>query len=262
MANMNQQFDTDFFDADWGGCDHGCHGGCCCRGPRGPRGPIGPQGPAGPTGATGATGPQGPQGATGATGAIGPQGPQGATGTTGAIGPQGPQGATGAIGPQGPTGPQGLTGPQGPQGPQGPAGPPSAVGEMLYAFDYAAQTVAPGGIVTYDQGAIGTPGNTTSSFSAPGTVNLLVGGSYRVNFYLLTERANATFALFLDGVEVIGSRYTVLDGSDTLNGGVFVTVATAPATLTVRNVGPQSETTVAGVLANTISTALSVQFLG
>lgn len=243
------------------GCQPFWSGGCCCIGPQGPQGPqgeTGPQGVPGPQGPQGVPGPQGPQGLPGSQGPAGPQGIQGETGPQGPAGPQGLQGETGPQGPAGPqgvAGPQGLTGPAGPQGPAGPSGSPLAA-SFVYAT--GSQVVPSGSTVDFNNPPVPFPLPVGIGFTAPDTYNFGVAGLYSVSYFFAPLTANSTFALFLDGTEVPGSRYTNLSASDGVLGNVLVPVTAVPATLTLNNVGMGNATSQAGSLAGTVSASLSV----
>ncbi len=124
-----------------------------------------------------------------------------------------------------------------------------------------AQVIAPNAPVVFNTAA--QPAVLPDAFSVipPSTVTINERGQYLVWFTALPGNSNVTLALFLDGVEVPGSRFVGLTSAGSLNGFALITVAKAdvPADLQLRNVDPVNNATIqAGPLADTLSVALTI----
>jgi hypothetical protein len=140
-----------------------------------------------------------------------------------------------SVGPiVGPPGPQGLQGPQGPQGPQGlpgPQGSPGFSSDHAYVFNLSANTVAPETDISFDSncpifGAIAhVPGSTDIVISNP--------GDYSVLFNVTGATVNE-FSLFLDNQLVGGTIFGSDNNNQQNTGQAIITVASVPATLTLR----------------------------
>jgi hypothetical protein len=124
------------------------------------------------------------------------------------------------VGSTGPQGPSGLTGSQGPAGQTGPTG---AVGQPNYGYVYnlAAQTVAIEAPVVFDSN--GPLSGFTHVTSTPGIV-VVTAGTYRVDFSASGTQVDQ-FALFDNGVAVLGTTYGSGAGTQQNNGQVIVTLA-------------------------------------
>ncbi len=159
------------------------------------------------------------------------------------------------MGVEGPMGPEGPVGPVGPQGPAGSDGR----NEALYAFSFAVQEIPSGGKVSFDQGAILSRNATALNFSAMDTIQLLEPGNYFVTTYLMPHSAGSTFALFVDEEEVYGSRYTAINSTN-IPAQHLIVLEDVPKDLSLRNVGSRSELTQAGLLENTVTASILVDF--
>jgi hypothetical protein len=125
-------------------------------------------------------------------------------------------------GPPGPPGPPGLTGPQ---------GPPGFSSDHAYIFNLSSQTVSPETDISFDSngpmfGAI---------FHVPGSSDIVI--SNPGDYYVLFDVTGATvneFALFLDNQLVEGTIFGSDNNNQQNTGQAIITVASVPATLTLR----------------------------
>ncbi len=209
-------------------------------GPTGPIGATGPAGSSGAAGAIGATGTTGAAGTPGATGVTGATGPVGAVGVAGATGATGPDGATGPAGPQGETGATGLVGTTGATGPAGPQGATGATGATGAGFPTTfAYIYNTGGVeeIPLEGGVpLSVNGLIIGGFShTPGSPDIHINesGIYEITFMVQGDQANQ-FALFLDGVLIPGSIYSVGSANVQNTGRVIISI-TAPSILHIRN---------------------------
>ncbi len=78
------------------------------------------------------------------------------------------------------------------------------------------------------------------TFVGPSTMYLTLPGIYRIDYTFLAKCAGTTLALFQNGVEIPGSRYTSQIAPDSVKGFVFFLVedASTPIAITLRNVNP------------------------
>ncbi len=200
-------------------------------GPAGAQGPAGEIGTAGPQGETGTQGPAGPAGVQGPAGEIGPAGPQGVAGPAGIQGPAGPAGAQGVAGEIGPAGPQGVAGPAGPQG------PPSTLSGLQVQLINGTSTsidnedIIPLNTVINSQGSYATFNPVTSE------ITLNQPGNYLINWWVAiggsTVSPSLTISLAVDGN--VHSNATSTISIDQVSGSDFITIATAPAIVTLIN---------------------------
>lgn len=145
--------------------------------------------------------------------------------------PPGPTGATGVTGATGATGPAGATGPTGVTGATGPTGPAVGLLEYGYIYNLGAQVVPLEADIVFDSNGFITAGIT----HAPGTSSILVTtpGDYEVTFSVSGVEPNQ-FALFLNGVNVVGTVYGSGAGTQQNDGQAIITVA-AGDVITLRN---------------------------
>ena len=99
------------------------------------------------------------------------------------------------------------------------------------------------------------------TFIAPDSIQLTLPGTYRVDYLLIPTQVYTTLALFLNGTEIPGSRYTTNVPPSPVDGTVIFTLEAGdvPAVLTLRNVDPMnSATLVVGQLPNTVNASLLI----
>jgi hypothetical protein len=203
------------------------------QGVQGDDGAAGVPGATGPQGATGATGAQGLQGVQGEVGAPGSQGPAGAdgadgpAGADGAVGADGPAGADGAVGADGPAGADGAVGDTGADGPAGPGG----LTDFGYVYNTGIQTVAVEGDVTFSANGVLTDGIT--HVAGTDAITLVDAGVYKITSSV-SAVAVSQLALFVNGVEVIGTIYGSGAGTQQNVGQAIITIG-ASDVLTLRN---------------------------
>lgn len=152
---------------------------------------------------------------------IGPPGP---------AGPSGPGGPAGPPGVQGPPGAPGIQGPTGETGPQGPVGIPGAISDHAYIYNISDQTVAPGAGISFDSN-----GPLSGITHTEGSTDIVINsaGDYFVVLSVAGASVNQ-FAFFLGGSIVEGTIYGSDAGNQQNTAQAILTVATAPAVLTIR----------------------------
>jgi hypothetical protein len=132
----------------------------------------------------------------------------------------GPTGATGPAGATGNPGASGLTGVQGATGPTGPAG---AAGQPDYGYVYnlTAQSVAIEGAVLFDSNG---PLSGFTHILGGSTISVVSAGTYLIDFSVSGTQTNQ-FALFDNGLPLLGTIYGSGNGVQQNNGQVIVTLA-------------------------------------
>ena len=193
---------------------------CCCRGP------TGAQGPAGSDGLNGRMGPTGPTGARGVTGA---------TGAKGATGPKGTTGATGATG----------------------ASCSEIKSSYAYVYNMGVQTVEQHSAVSFNQPPVLSR---DIYFTPTSELTVTEAGVYSITIYALNNTANTTLALFMNNVEIDGSRFTAVNENAGLNGKFLLVINSRdlPAVLTVKNVDDEPAVIESGKLNSVVNASLLI----
>lgn len=192
-------------------------------------GPQGRTGARGPTGIPGSIGPTGARGLAGVTGSSGPTGSTGATGSAGGLGLTGSAGQTGSAGPAGGIGLTGAAGGTGLTGPTGPQGPVS-VPHYAYVLNFAAQTVAIEGDVTFDSNG---PIFGFAHAAGASTMTVTVAGVYIVDFATAATEVSQ-FAVTINGTAVPNATYGSGAGTQQNNGQAILNLGVGDI-LTLRN---------------------------
>jgi len=127
-------------------------------------------------------------------------------------------------------------------------------------YNFGGGTYSPGNAVTFDQACV--PNGTVNgmTFLAPSSVQLTLPGHYIIHYIFNTTAVNMTLALFLDNVEIPGSRYSSSNTSLAINGQVsFVITSGLPALLTLQNVDPAQDITLfSSGLSNCVNTSMNI----
>ena len=116
-------------------------------------------------------------------------------------------------------------------GATGPQGPSGGLSQYAYVYNEGAQTVAIEADVTFDTNGVMTPGIT----HAPGTSSIIVTtpGDYLITFSVSGVEPNQ-FALFVNGVQAVGTVYGSGAGTQQNNGQAIITLASGDV-ITLRN---------------------------
>lgn len=130
---------------------------------------------------------------------------------------------------------------------------------FLYVYNIDDTVVPAGSPVPFNQPEV----NLTSgmSFNAPSTINITLAGRYSVNYTIVAQEAVSTLALFLNGVEIPGTRYAsdMAPASIVSTMAFAVTQAQLPAALTLVNVHPTVTLTLNDQpLANTVNASIEI----
>ena len=164
-------------------------------------------------------------------------------------------------GPVGATGPAGATGPTGATGATGASG---TLGSQMYLYNYGPGVFAPSTAIAFDQ--LPLPGSSVVGMTLidDETVQLTAVGLYRVDYRFDPYGINTTLALFLDGAELPGSRFTVGEAPVPISGMVlFELSGEVPVLLQLRTVDPDHNAElVVGEFSSTVNACLLITRFG
>jgi len=128
----------------------------------------------------------------------------------------------------------------------GPAGPAGGISAYGYIFNLTPQTVPIGGSVTFD--STGPLLGVTHAIGSA-SVNVVAAGDYAIDFSVSGTEPNQ-FALFVNGVQAVGSVYGSGAGTQQNTGFLIVTLS-AGDTLTLRNNSSAAAVGLASVIGGT-----------
>lgn len=134
--------------------------------------------------------------------------------------------------------PPGPAGPPGPQGPQGPAGPPG-LNKYAYIYKTTSQEVASGSYILFNtNGPISTDVYQHSTTTDTDQIVILQPGVYELTFITFPTNNNMTVSVYLENLSIPGATHRAEDSILTLQ--TIFTVTNAPATIRIRNTGPDT----------------------
>ena len=152
-----------------------------------------------------------------------------------------------------------IGGSVGPTGATGAMGPGVMMSE-LYLYNYCANHFSPHAAIKFDQPPV--PGAAVPGMVLVGddTVKICAKGLYRVDYSFTPYSVNTTLAVFLDGVEIPGSRYTSEDAPVAIHASVVFEVNCGmPGLLQLRNVRSTHDAElVVASMPNTVNASLLV----
>ncbi len=99
-------------------------------------------------------------------------------------------------------------------------------------------------------------------FNAPSQLIINAPGVYEITYYALSQIANTSLAVFIDGIEAPLTRYTSTDSAGHVYGQTLINVVLVPAVVTLVNVDPMQNAAIEnGSLPNTVSLSLLISKL-
>jgi len=132
--------------------------------------------------------------------------------------------------------------------------------DFIYVYNTSVETIVAGGAATFNNPSI--PLISTNGLQYTASQNFITvteTGVYKFEYVVFDITATTTFALFLNGVEIQGSRYEVFAGSYAIGQGIFkVTCDDLPGMIQLINVGTVDTTLVAPALPNTVDLSLLI----
>jgi len=131
--------------------------------------------------------------------------------------------------------------------------------EFIYVYNTVTETIAAGAAFTFNNPAVPLIGDGLLYTTGQTFITITEPGVYQFEYLLAQGTSVGTVALFLNGVEIPGSRYAINGLGDDFGLGIFVVKCDDVAgMISLVNVGAAPLTFNPGGLANTVNISLLI----
>jgi len=131
--------------------------------------------------------------------------------------------------------------------------------DFIYVYNTVTELIPAGAAITFNNPPVPLIGDGLFYTSSQNFITVTEPGVYRFEYILSDITVASTFALFLNGVEIPGSRYQATVGVELVGQGIFTTTCNdVPGMIQLINVGTATADVVVGIFSNTVNISLLI----